>query len=145
VQRVPVNYEPVHDASPLPATRCILILEDDGDNARVMARLISSRGFSVVTAGSLAEARACINQGNVGFLIADLSLPDGNACDLMRELSTKGIKGTAISGFGMDEDMERSRAAGFAFHLTKPIVIADLEHVMAMAKLMLDSADIPKH
>lgn len=102
-----------------------------------MVRLISARGFSVVTAGTLEKARACVKEGNVGFLIADLGLPDGNACDLMRELRTKGIKGTAISGFGMDDDMERSHAAGFSFHLTKPIAIADLDHVLSMAKLSL--------
>ncbi|HEX2862528.1 MAG TPA: response regulator [Lacunisphaera sp.] len=116
------------------------MIEDDRETSRVMARLVRARGFSVVTAGSVAEARACVQQGNVGFLISDLGLPDGNACDLMAEVSAShGLKGAAISGFGMDADVIRSREAGFVFHLTKPIAIGDLEYVLTVARLSMAS------
>jgi DNA-binding response OmpR family regulator len=118
-----------------PAQRFVLIVEDHGQTSHVMARLVRARGFQVVTASSLAEARECAQQGNIGFLISDLGLPDGNGCDLMAELQARhGIKGAAISGFGMEGDVERSRKAGFAMHLTKPIRMTDLDQVLALAK-----------
>ncbi|HEX6862100.1 MAG TPA: hypothetical protein VF414_04745, partial [Thermoanaerobaculia bacterium] len=48
--------------------------------------------------------------------------PDGSGLDLMRVLSsTYGLKGIALSGYGMEEDVLRSREAGFSKHLTKPV------------------------
>jgi CheY-like chemotaxis protein len=40
----------------------------------------------------------------------------------MRQLyHTQGLSGIALSGFGTDEDLAASKAAGFAEHLTKPV------------------------
>jgi CheY-like chemotaxis protein len=41
------------------------------------------------------------------------------------------LAGIAISGFGMDSDLNRSRAAGFSEHLTKPISIDSLDRALA--------------
>ena len=55
------------------------------------------------------------------LLISDLGLPDGSGHDLMRQRQ-RGHKfpGIALSGYGQEEDIQRSREAGFAAHLTKP-------------------------
>jgi CheY-like chemotaxis protein len=37
----------------------------------------------------------------------------------------------AVSGYGQDEDRQRSREVGFDAHLTKPIEFADLERLLA--------------
>jgi CheY-like chemotaxis protein len=64
--------------------------------------------------------------------MSDLGLPDGSGLDLMRELSSAyGLRGIALSGFGMDSDLEESRAAGFSRHLTKPIDVATLRATLA--------------
>src|SRR3712207_7963520 len=56
------------------------------------------------------------------------SLPDGSGVDLMRDLrATHNLRGIALSGYGMEEDLQRSRDAGFADHLTKPINLHALE------------------
>jgi DNA-binding NarL/FixJ family response regulator len=54
--------------------------------------------------------------------MSDLGLPDGSGHDLMRELCRRGIRlpAIALSGYGQEEDIQRSFAAGFAAHLTKP-------------------------
>ena len=56
------------------------------------------------------------------LLISDLGLPDGSGHDLMRQLRERGYKfpGIALSGYGQEEDIRRSREAGFSAHLTKP-------------------------
>ena len=40
------------------------------------------------------------------------------------------VKGVALSGFGMESDIQKARAAGFAAHLTKPIDAARLEEAI---------------
>ena len=41
------------------------------------------------------------------------------------------IKGIALSGHGMDDDLRRSRQAGFAAHVVKPVDVEELENIMA--------------
>ena len=56
------------------------------------------------------------------MLISDIGLPDGSGLQLTEELlKRRPIKGIALSGFGMEEDVKKSKQAGFYEHLTKPI------------------------
>ena len=51
--------------------------------------------------------------------------------DLMRELTARyQLKGICLTGFGMDDDISRSAAAGFHEHLTKPVDLQRLEAVI---------------
>ena len=51
--------------------------------------------------------------------------------DVIRQVKGRyDIRGIALSGFGMDEDVRRSREAGFAEHLTKPVNFDQLEEVI---------------
>jgi CheY-like chemotaxis protein len=53
---------------------------------------------------------------------------------LMRTLSARGpVRGIALSGFSMDEDVRRSREVGFIEHLCKPIMPDDLEEAIQRA------------
>ena len=61
-------------------------------------------------------------------LVSDIGLPDGSGLELMKQIrQTSGIRGIALSGFGMDEDLRKSKEAGFSQHLTKPINFQRLE------------------
>ncbi|MFL6263629.1 MAG: PAS domain S-box protein [Thermoanaerobaculia bacterium] len=106
----------------------ILLVEDHEDTARAMADLLDLMGHEVTVAGSVAAALAAAEatQGReIDLVVSDLGLPDGSGQELMRELiRLYGWKGIALSGYGMEEDVRRSREAGFARHLTKPV---DLE------------------
>ena len=70
----------------------------------------------------MATALELAGQYPFDLLVSDLGLPDGSGHDLMRELRQRGHKfpGIALSGYGQEEDIRRSREAGFAAHLTKP-------------------------
>jgi CheY-like chemotaxis protein len=122
-----------------PAAVSILIIEDHVQTSRIMARLVTARGFHVQLAASLAEAEKCVKQGVIGFVISDLGLPDGNACAFMARLRDEhGLKGAAVSGYGMEGDIARSRDAGFVTHLTKPIRITELDEVLLLARHEID-------
>ena len=77
--------------------------------------------------GAPTAAEVEMAEGGVDLVISDLGLPDGSGNDLMRELSLRyGLRGIALSGYGMDSDLEASTAAGFSRHLIKPVDIDDL-------------------
>ena len=100
----------------------ILLVEDHGVTAKMMRMVLTAEGHSVESAGDVATAIQLANQHAFDLLVSDLGLPDGSGHDLMRELRARGYKfpGIALSGYGQEDDIQRSRKAGFAAHLTKP-------------------------
>jgi PAS domain S-box-containing protein len=106
----------------------ILLVEDHEATRSTLAHLLTRRKFNPFPAGSLAEARRIAASEKIDFVISDIGLPDGNENALMAELSEQyGLKGIALTGYGMEQDLGRSLAAGFVTHLTKPIRMQDLE------------------
>jgi PAS domain S-box-containing protein len=117
-----------HQPTPPRQELTLLIVEDDEPTLRALAGLLRHRGYTVFTAPNFAEGLAIGNREQPDLLISDLGLPDGNGLDLMRSLSTRrSVLGIALSGYGMDDDVKKSREAGFAAHLTKPIDFQRLE------------------
>jgi PAS domain S-box-containing protein len=101
----------------------ILLVEDHADTAQAMAALLNALGHRVTLAGSIAEALiAAEHAPPIDLVVSDLGLPDGNGQDLMRELIRRhGLRGIALSGYGMEQDLRKSREAGFERHLIKPV------------------------
>jgi len=100
----------------------ILLVEDD-DNARgATTRLLQQHGYSVVAAEDCESAYRCAKSEHFDLLIADMRLPDGNGTDLLRQMHAwYPVTGIVLSGFGSAADLEDSKLAGFARHLTKPV------------------------
>ena len=101
-----------------------------------MADLLRATGRHVTVAASVAEGMAMADaavQGRrkddrIDLVLSDIGLPDGSGLDLMAELSRRyGLRGIALTGYGMEDDVARSREAGFARHLTKPVNLEQLE------------------
>jgi CheY-like chemotaxis protein len=113
--------------------RRLLLVEDHPDTLRAFARMLRREGFEVQEACNVSEARAAARTGDL--LLSDIALPDGDGCDLMRQLSSLGIQGIAISGFGTAKDREKYKQAGFAESFVKPVdvkqVIGAISRVMA--------------
>jgi CheY-like chemotaxis protein len=99
----------------------VLLVEDHEDTRRAMARLLQAIGCTVTAVGTVHEAVKAGEEAEFDLLISDIGLPDGSGTDIMRRLRTRKIRGIALSGFGQEEDVQRSREAGFEAHITKPI------------------------
>ncbi len=117
----------------------ILLVEDNADTLRVMARLLSRKGHQVTAADGVAEAIKAAQRGQFDLLVSDLGLPDGTGIDLIRKLKESGLQpgaAIALSGYGMDDDVRRSEDAGFVEHLIKPLDFATLDEAIrrVMAK-----------
>ncbi len=109
----------------------ILIVEDHDNTATVMSKLLKHNGHEVVTASTVRQALEVLRTTPLDLLVSDLGLPDGNGFQVMRELAKiSDAKGIAISGYGMEEDLERSSRAGFSAHLTKPIDVQKLQETI---------------
>jgi signal transduction histidine kinase len=103
-------------------SRRILLVEDNGDTAQMMKMLLTECGYVVETAADIRQALEAAGSGKFDLLLSDLGLPDGSGTELMQELRRRGnmLKGIALSGYGQEEDMRRSKEAGFSAHLIKP-------------------------
>jgi hypothetical protein len=97
-------------------------VEDHGDTAQMMQLLLTIAGHDVQVAGDVATALEEASRNPFDVLVSDLGLPDGSGADLIRELRRRGytMPAIALSGYGREEDVQRSRDAGFVEHLVKP-------------------------
>lgn len=140
---LPTIAAPIGQAAPTeapggeskPAHWRILLVDDHDDTTRAMKRLLERIGYEVRTASTVADALESARSGPFDLLISDIGLPDGSGMDLVRKLKEsiqlgRPLKAIAISGFGMDEDVKKSREAGFMEHLIKPVNFQHLEEVM---------------
>lgn len=113
----------------------ILLVEDHDATRTVLAQLLTWRKYHVVAAATIAKARTVAQSQKFDLLISDIGLPDGSGNDLMKELfENYGLRGIALTGYGMEEDIARGKAAGFITHLIKPVRIESLEHALTMVK-----------
>ncbi len=112
------------EAAGRPGVIRLLLVEDHADTARTLTRLLRAAGCLVTGASSVADALAIAEQAHFDVVVSDLGLPDGSGCELIQRIrATRAIPCIAMSGYGMDEDVRRSRMAGFSEHLVKPIEV----------------------
>jgi signal transduction histidine kinase/CheY-like chemotaxis protein len=103
----------------------ILIVDDNVDSAESMALLLQLNGHEVMIAhdGSAAQVLSATFHPNV--ILLDIGLPglDGySVAQKFREQpETRDVLLIALTGYGQPEDRERSKAAGFDYHLVKPV------------------------
>lgn len=112
----------------------LLLVEDHADTTSTLARLLRRRGYELQTATNVTEALRLSSDYEFDVLVSDIGLPDGSGLDLMRELTRQSnnrpVHGIALSGFGMQQDLDRSRDAGFFRHFTKPVDISQLHSAL---------------
>ena len=131
-QKAPKQFEVAGTQAAEEGKRCILVVEDHDDTLRSMKMLLTRLGYEVLAAENMTDALRISEEQHFDILLSDIGLPDGTGLELLRRLRTKrNIKALALSGFGMDEDIERSYQAGFADHLTKPVSIDRLQEAIS--------------
>ncbi|MGI8431153.1 MAG: hybrid sensor histidine kinase/response regulator [Chthoniobacterales bacterium] len=121
---VPAGKEPVRKTH-------LLVVDDHHDTCLGMKMLLERRGYRITLAHSADQAVERAQEEKFDLPISDIGLPDRSGYELMKELrETRALRGIALSGFGMENDVSRARAAGFSEHLTKPINFERLDAVI---------------
>ncbi len=101
-----------------------------------MRRILTTLGYAVLTAANVREAMQKIDGEAFDLLLSDIGLPDGSGLDIMRAVrDRKQTKGIALSGFGNEDDIRRSKEAGFEEHLVKPVNMAMLDSTLRRVAL----------
>ena len=112
--------------------RIILVVDDHRDTLRSMKLLLTRLGYQVLAAENMTDALRIADEEEFDILLSDIGLPDGSGLELIRRIrQTRNVPALALSGFGMDEDLQRSRDAGFSDHLTKPVSLDRLQSAIA--------------
>lgn len=119
----------------------VLLVEDHEPTRAALAFLLTRRHYDVIVAASVAEARELAGKNKIDFVISDIGLPDGTGYELMMELrDVYGLKGIAMTGYGMEEDVARSKTSGFVTHLTKPVHIHALTNALSNPAILAPRA-----
>ena len=109
----------------------ILVVEDHGDTRRVLTGLLGHFGHTISAADTVQSALAFLRAKRFDAIVSDLGLPDGSGCEVIREAKRRqGLTGVALTAQGEEDDVARGRAAGFDYHLTKPVDFAELRTVL---------------
>lgn len=110
----------------------LLLVEDHESTRDVLARLLRRSGHEVSAAGTGEEAlRIAETGGPFDVVISDIGLPDQSGFELMRHLKSRHqLLGIALSGYGMEEDVRKAKAAGFSAHLVKPVPLDQLSALL---------------
>ena len=126
------------EADPVPGRR-VLVVDDNQDAAEMLSVMLSAWGHETRMAH---DGHAALDVGQAfapDVVLLDLGLPglDGYAtAERIRETSWGGqTLLVAVTGWGQDSDIERSRAAGFDHHLVKPVAPEVLQAVVASGNL----------
>jgi PAS domain S-box-containing protein len=110
----------------------ILLVEDHEDTRQIFQMILKQKGHVVESAATGEAALALAGSQVFDVVISDLGLPDLSGTDLMSILRERySLKGVAVSGYGMEEDIRRSKSAGFDYHLTKPADPSKIDLLLA--------------
>jgi signal transduction histidine kinase/response regulator of citrate/malate metabolism len=127
--RLPIalDMQPAAQSSSLTAIRPlrILVVDDNEDGATMLAALLQFDGHQVDVSLSGAEAVETVTLTRPDVVLLDIGLPGMDGYEVARHIRTTIVEDAprlvAISGYGRDEDRERTRTAGFVAHLVKPV------------------------
>jgi len=121
-----------------PGGRRILIADDNVDAATSLATLLELMGHQTWTAHDGATAVELAERHRPDIILMDIGMPRLNGYDACRAIRSHDwgaqIHVVAVTGWGQERDRERSAAAGFDGHLTKPVSPEALEDVLASTR-----------
>jgi signal transduction histidine kinase/ActR/RegA family two-component response regulator len=111
-----------------------LIVDDSEDTIAMLDQLLKLSGAIVTTASNGADALRIASEREFDVILSDISMPEMDGFEFLKRLrqipDRQNVPVIAITGFGRTDDIERARAAGFHFHLTKPLNINALTDVL---------------
>jgi PAS domain S-box-containing protein len=122
----------------------VLVVDDSIAGAEMLAAALTAKGFQTQVAfdGPTALRLAATFRPAVVFLDIGLPVMDGyELAARLRELpELNGVRLFALTGYGQQSDRQKSRAAGFHHHFTKPV---DLDAIDAVLAGDTDSEPLP--
>ena len=119
------------------AVKRILVVDDNVDSADSLAMLLRLQGHYVRTVYDGLSVIDVVREFTPQILLLDIGLPGKTgyevAADLRSDPAFAGLVIAAVTGYGQDEDRQKSCTAGFDYHLVKPVELAAVQQVLDSA------------
>jgi two-component system cell cycle response regulator DivK len=116
-------------APPRPATKRVLIVEDNPLNMKLLRDVLEAFGYETITTGEGMEGVTLACEQQPDLILMDLQLPDISGYDAVRRLKdhppTRGIPVVAVTAFAMSGDERKALMSGCDAYLPKPISLRD--------------------
>jgi len=118
-----------------PACRRILVVDDNIDAARSLAKVLTLlHGQNVEVAHDGPSALETAEAFRPQIVLLDIGLPGMSGHEVAEQLRRRpwfeGVLLVAVSGWGQEKDRAASLAAGFDHHLVKPVNQATLQKLL---------------
>ena len=117
------------------ARRRVLVVDDNVDVADSLRLLLDMMGMDAQAVHDGASALAAMDDFEPDIVLLDIGMPGMDGHEFARHVRARTdgqrIRLVAISGWGQDEDYQRSREAGIDDHLVKPVDLGALERILA--------------
>ena len=109
----------------------VLAVDDEIDSLDLLASILSQQGSEVTTVTSAKAAMSALTQSNFDLLISDISMPEVNGYELIRQIRNlesplADIPAIALTAYASEGDRQRSIDMGYQKHIGKPINISEL-------------------
>jgi len=101
----------------------VLLVEDDEDNRELMAEVLESAGYQVVTAGTGAEGLRILAESSVDVVITDVGMPGMGGLEVARaakEIAPR-VPVIVVTGYAEREDIASARGREVDAVLVKPV------------------------
>ena len=118
------------------ANKSLLIVDDDDPFRNRLSKAMENKGFSVVSASSVAEANEKVKLSAPTFAIIDLRLNDGSGLDVVKEIHKvkSDSRIIVLTGYGNIPTAVAAVKAGALDYLAKPADAEDLEAALLADK-----------
>jgi PAS domain S-box-containing protein len=117
-------------AGPQPRSARVMVVDDNRDSADTTAAILRLLGSQAECAYSGGQALELAGRFAADVVLLDLGMADLNGYETLRRLRTRpgmaSVFAVAMTGFGSQEDKNRTLRAGFDAHLTKPVELGQL-------------------
>ncbi|HEX2544253.1 MAG TPA: response regulator [Ramlibacter sp.] len=124
-------------STPKPGQLQVLVVDDNTDAAESLGVLLDIEGHAAHIAHSGAEALQVAQAQALDVVFLDIGLPDMTGYDVAKRMRMlPGMQKTllvALTGWGTQDDRQRTRDAGFDKHLTKPAELTAVEELLRTA------------
>lgn len=114
----------------------VLVVDDEPDARELVAEFLTTCGAEVMAAASGAEADRWLAGQTPHVMIVDIAMPHEDGCTFHERVRRERagaamVPAVALTAHATPADLERSRRAGFALHLRKPVELAEIANVVA--------------
>ena len=105
-------------------SKCILVVEDQADNRRILRDLLVNAGCELIEAESGEEALKAVETRQPDLILMDIQLPVMDGYEATRRIKSnpgmKEIPIIAVTSYALSGDEGKARAAGCNAYVTKP-------------------------